>query len=365
MSLKETILSNRPREISGSTASSRFDYQKDWSICQLIEHHRISSDYLFLFDYHEDLVIMNSESSPTKISFYQLKGKKSGNWTLNHLLDSDSGKDGTMLLSIIGKLYDCKSKFSMETQTLNFVSNARYNVKLEDGTDGKTKDQICIIELREGDRTKIKEKLIKELSLASDPDYESLSFLKVTELSLNDSSAHTKGKLSDFFEEIKPNGKFAIPALYQNLFSEVKRRSAYNKEIHSFEELIEKKGISRSNLQNWLDNAGVCKDYDELWKSIEISIISERMPLLERRKLKSSWTDFELAIKDPNNTVVKQLRAQIHDISKSLEQSGELGTLTTLEVLTKVFNNYQQNKINQNVYDEYFIKVLILAEINQ
>ena len=159
MPLKDKIVTVKPREKAGSISGSRIEYQKDWSICKLIECHTTTSDYVIIFDWHEDLIVMDSEHSPQKVAFFQIKGKKSGNWTIGSLIKSETGKDGKLLLSIIGKLYDCKTKFDLETTSLNFVSNARFNVDLENKLSSLAKDNICIIELSQSEKDALKKKL--------------------------------------------------------------------------------------------------------------------------------------------------------------------------------------------------------------
>lgn len=361
--LKDSIVQIKPREIAGSISSSRFDYQKDWSLCQLLEYHEKENDYLLLFDYHEDLIIMDSESDPNKVSFFQLKGKKSGNWTLNNLIESEKNKDGIPLLSILGKLYSCKHKFSIETSTLNFISNARFNIKLNDGSAGLSKDKICITELTLRDKEIIKGKLKVEFSLAEMSDFEDIIFLEVTPLSLDDSATHSRGKLSDFLYRIRPLGKFAVSALYQNLLNEVKKRSAYSKEIFSFEELIEKKGIGKKLLNNWLDNLKVDVDLDEVWKRIETALGNDRMPISETRKIKASWTDYELALQNPNNDIVNQISIKVKNIHNSLEIANAFDGLQLRDYLIKILDNYNIDSIAQSVYDINFIKAVILVEI--
>jgi len=363
MNLKEAIVKNKPREIAGATSASRFDYQKDWSICTLLENHSKSSDYLFLFDYHEDLILMDSESNPQKISFYQLKGRKSGNWTIDRLIKSEKGKDGNSLLSIIGKLYDCKSKFDLQTESLNLVSNASFNLHLASGEKALSKSSICIVEITDEDKTKIKQKLIKELSLTAEPQFEDITFLKVTELSLSDSANHTKGKLSDFLELIIPNGKFAIPALYKSLFEEVKRRTNYNKEIHSFEDLIIKKGICKRIFNEWLGNVGAFKNYDEIWTRITNALTNEGVGVLEIKTLKRAWTDFEIETKNPNNEVFLRIRDKVKQLLNELEKTGVLNDLRNYACMNKILEYYKQSETEKSVYDESIIKATILAEI--
>ena len=52
------FLSIPPRESSGPRTSRKYDYQKDLAIGMLLEFHTKGHDYLFVFDYHDDLVIL-------------------------------------------------------------------------------------------------------------------------------------------------------------------------------------------------------------------------------------------------------------------------------------------------------------------
>src|SRR5207247_772092 len=90
---KDSLTKIPLRERSGSIASSRFDYQKDWGICQLLDQYNSDNDFVFFFDWHEDIVIMYSEADPKKISFYQVKGKQNGTWKFSDLLRRSKGKD--------------------------------------------------------------------------------------------------------------------------------------------------------------------------------------------------------------------------------------------------------------------------------
>jgi hypothetical protein len=73
MALKDTFLTVTPRENAGARSSDRSDYQKDWALCQLLRLHGSGSDYLIVFDLHDDILIFDSEANPTLISFYQSK----------------------------------------------------------------------------------------------------------------------------------------------------------------------------------------------------------------------------------------------------------------------------------------------------
>ncbi|HEY4289201.1 MAG TPA: nucleotidyl transferase AbiEii/AbiGii toxin family protein [Puia sp.] len=72
--------------------SGKYHYQKDISICLMLQYHSNGKDYLFVFDYHDDLVIFNSESKPTESNFLQIKGHDKGSYTLTKLLSGKKGK---------------------------------------------------------------------------------------------------------------------------------------------------------------------------------------------------------------------------------------------------------------------------------
>src|SRR5690348_12284908 len=100
--LQQALIDKKVRENSGSISSNGFDYQKDWSICKLLEEHQKSKDYTLLFDFHEDLVVLDSELNPVHADFYQIKTKKTGSWTMHQLLRRQNSKTSIPLHSILG-----------------------------------------------------------------------------------------------------------------------------------------------------------------------------------------------------------------------------------------------------------------------
>lgn len=363
MALKDKIVYTKPREKSGSTSASRFDFQKDWSICKLIESQKTSKDYVVIFDWHEDLIIMDSEHDPQKVSFYQIKGKSSGNWTLKKMMESKTAKDGSSLLSIIGKLYDCKSKFDLETTSLNFVSNARFSVGLADKSDSKAKNEICILELSDKDKATLTAKIKSEHKLTTEPTYEEITFLKVLDLSLDGSKTHTQGKIADFLESLKPGGKFNVPSVYRMLFDEVRRRTNYNTDVIAYQDLLANKAIGKSQFEKIIYATGINKDYDEIWKRIEPILTSDGMKFQEIKKLKQAWSKLELEKMNPNNNFLLKIIESIKKIINEQENNGTLTLFTLQESIESIYNAFNTSKLMPLSYDVSFIKVIILSEI--
>jgi hypothetical protein len=363
MQLKEKIVTNKPREKSGSITSSRYDFQKDWSICKLIECHQTLIDYVIVFDWHEDLIIMDSESNPHTVSFYQIKGRKSGNWTVNDLIRSEKDKNNNLLLSIIGKLYDCKLKHSDETLSLNFVSNARFNVPLSDKTRSLNKDNICIIELSKKEKEEISKKIIQEHNLNTNPIFEEITFLKVLDLSLNDSKTHTQGKITDFFDAIYPGKKLNAPNIYRMIFDEVKRRVNYNKEILTYDDLLTNKSICKSQFERIIEATRIGKDNDEIWKKAESILLSNGLSFQKSQELKQSWNLLEVEMMNPNNSYLQKIIKEIKSVIEIAKSDGSISNcnlLNTIESINKAFHD--DYKIPRE-YNENFIKAIILSEI--
>jgi hypothetical protein len=306
---------------------------------------------------------MDSEHDPKKVSFYQIKGKKTDNWTLKQLVESKTAKDGSLLLSIIGKLYDCKSKFDLETISLNFVSNARYSVNLADKTFSKAKNEICIVELSDTDKATLNTKIKAEHSLTTDPIYENITFLKVLDLSLDGSKTHTQGMIADFLELLKPGGKFNIPSVYRMLFDEVRRRTNYNTDIIAYHELLANKAIGKSQFEKIINATGINKDYDEIWKSIEPILTNDGMKFQEIKKIKKAWSKLELEKMNPNNDFLFKIIESIKTITKEQENNGTLTSFNLQASIESIYNVFNAAKPILLSYDMPFVKAIILSEI--
>lgn len=356
VTLQNLFISTQPRETAGPISSSRFDFQKDVSLNLLLETEESGKDYIFIFDYHEDLVVMDCELNPEKISFYQIKGKKTGNYTIGALTKPDKDSNGNPLLSIISKLYDSKTKFEKETTSLNILTNARFKIKLNDSTAGESKDEICAIELTDSDKQKLKTCLIDQLNLDTDPIFEEALFFKVVDVSLSDSSRHLKGILADFFEK-KYNKTPDVSAIYKNFFAEIKKRSNYNKQINTFEDLLNKKAINKTTFNSWL-NSIVNNETTLKEKWIEIFGILQQEGLNWQliKKLKEGWVKFELLSKDQSDANLQHLIDEVK-LKTTNEQIG-----TNIYESAKQIYDKMYPSINSS-FDEPTVIAIILNQL--
>lgn len=364
MELRELITQKKPRENSGARSSNRFDFQQDWVICKLLELHRSSKDFLILLDYHEDVVVIDSEDNPEKMTFYQIKSKDDGNWTTSSLLKRKKGKNGK-LPSILGKLYSCKLTFPKHTLSLNFVSNARYNISLtpiegEAKRNGTNKKEICFNEIHDDEVEKIVKQIIEEHSLTDNPDFIDITFLQVTDLNINDRETYVKGKLSDFLEELNPEGKNKPGLVYKVLFDEVKRKTNYEYEVDSFDTLIQHKSIGKTNFSRMINTFTQTNSCEKFWDFTERQLSNEQISINVFLDLKNAWNKYEIERMDYSKGYLMAIKKMVGEIVKPYRKEKEVFKLYA-QLVEPVYKEFLLANPNC-YYDEFFVKAIILME---
>ena len=134
--LVSKLAARPPRETSGSRSANRFEFQKDWVICTILELHLAGSDYLVICDYHEDVIVLNKEIEGDQGRFYQVKTLPGKRWTIARLTKQQKGS------SILGKLYQNYLLGREKTESLHLVSDAHYDFTLADGTKATEQQTI-------------------------------------------------------------------------------------------------------------------------------------------------------------------------------------------------------------------------------
>ena len=311
MALADRLIQRPPRETSGSRSSNRFDYQKDWVVCLVLELHQDGRNYLVLCDYHEDVTVLDDETSPSTASYYQVKTKDGGNWSLSNLLAQRKGRDGIKLPSTLAKLYDNYVKDPVSTETLNFVSNAHYNFTLSTGLKSLSRTRILCADLDVGVIDRIRNQLSSECAnKCCLPDEPHLVF-EVSALSLQDHCGHAKGKVTEFLDSELPGKKHPTVPVYRALFDEVRRKTDCEAIPVTFEELRTLKGIDRSTVDAVLTALAANKDLDALWYEIRERLVHEDLGPLEVREIRTAWSKYEIDRMDAANDIVQRIRKKV------------------------------------------------------
>lgn len=322
MTLKDELLSFNPEQ-SGSVTADRFDYQRNWAICKLLDLHKKGDDYVMVFEYHDDISVVDSPTNPQRISFYQVKTLKSGTYSISKLIKRDKGKL-QFKGSILGKLYRHKIDFNDGVESLNVISNAKYKVILKaEDDDSRKKETICCSDLHDKEIDKIRKALKDEHELEEDPAFEGITYLLVSNIPLEYHNEVTQSNLSKFIEEQFPGIKYQALLIYKSIFDEVRLIGNKQVECTSFEELVSKKSISKERFSEMLSIVTKPYELDELGASIETRLNVENVPMLKIRSFKRQWKGVMVAEMNPTDAH-RKLKTAIQGIIKGLTNEEQM-----------------------------------------
>lgn len=231
-------LTKKPqREIAGSDAASRFDYQKNWAFCEMLRRHMENADYLVAFEFHDDVVFLEPSDSPSQAEFIQVKTTSSTK--PRKLADFLSRKKQAN--SILGKM--C---LNFDGVCANFnprvilVSNVAFQFSDAD---------IAARDLDEKYRKTIQEKLKAELPGWTDTRIENMHFM-VSGVSIDAMQSYLHGEAMALFKShFGEDHGLNVHSWVRLVQGEITRKNNHLSDtIATASELIAKKCMSRSEV---------------------------------------------------------------------------------------------------------------------
>ncbi|RRB06301.1 dsDNA nuclease domain-containing protein [Larkinella rosea] len=363
MNLEHALISIKPREVSGSRVDERYFYQKDVSLFTMVEYYNSMDNFVFLFDFHDDLAILDSDIAPTRIQFFQIKSKSKGSWTTSSLIKSDKKQ------SFLSKLYSNKVLFGDYLESMYFISNARYNIKLENGDESESKFEINAIDINKNDINKINLKIKEELSLHFNPEFEKNTFFKVSKLSLVDSKGHCKGALCELLNLINPGNFPNINLTYDKILNEIRIKTdcvLSDYEIKDLKSAINKKGISKGYFTKLLIAACPYKNFDLEWNEIENKLLSCNIGYASIKKIKVNFRELYIQSLYSQSDIpfskviefVKECVKKIYNLN-----NGSTEKLNYFDLSEHIYNMYYQD-LPYKHFDPGLIKAMVLKYLN-
>jgi len=344
------------RESAGPRSSNRFDYQKNWSLCELLSLHASNKDYLMIFEHHEDVVVFDSESNPSKAIFYQVKSKSTGNWTIGALVKSASG-DGKQ--SILGKLYSNYLLFKDSVESMVFTSNQGLSTKLKDNSKSITLNSVGFSKLSDIDKEKIHSAV--ELDGEEYCDLFGLEKISIdkTDLRLDDHTSITKGRLVEFFEKISPESSVNVSLVYKTFFDEIRRKTNYEKSCVDSQSIQDHKSISRSKFENMIGISLGRRNDNDLWRDANQALVGSGYTVLEIRKLRSFWQKYTVDKMNVENEYLFQLRQFISSEIIRVEEN-DIGS-NIRDMTNEIIANVDKKIIEG--YERIYVEAAILYEV--
>ena len=302
MSLATRLVEHPQREIGGSLAQERFDYQALWGLALILSNHETGEDYAIAFEFHDDVVLLDSASAPASVRFYQVKTKDKGHWTLTDLFRRPALKKGQKEAdrphSFMGKLFDNYAAFPDDTAAMSFVSN----VPLEfAGANQDIAFKDC-----DGDAfEKFLKRLQEEHTGATGVQAGLMHFVKAN-LSLNDASTHAKGILHNFVVKAHGEIEYNLDAFYRAVIEDCRTRSKYTGEIKSFADLVRYKAICRADVETWLAAVGAAKTPS--WSEIAPELSYDA---IKKMRLRAEWMKYRAMVLDAGDEGIRSVRREI------------------------------------------------------
>lgn len=359
--LSDLLTQTRPRENSGARSSNRFDFQKDWALCHLLLLHSSQEDYALLLEVEEDILVLDSETIPSAVEFYQVKTMNSGNWTRPRLLHRPRGQDG-LRSSILGKLYESFSRYQDHTKKVCLISNTSFKLDLQSNHPSLERDDISFADLSQDELGCIASALKAERGLTEEPDLTAIWCLRRTDLSLNGHATHAQGKLAEFLERMYPARAIPIPTLYRVLITEISRKTNSEFTGASFQDLVSRRGITRSLFQSILDNLRDPKELDPILAQVNHLLTVEGYSFADLEALSADCKKFEIDRMDPTNESLNSLRQFVKKTMDDMKERGSYRTLTQKLSMVVAQCRDSQNTQHQFYSDTYLKAMAILVQ---
>ncbi len=330
-------------DLSGSRTKNRFRNELLWGLEKILEIYKMENDFTMVFDYVCDIEVHTDNS----LEFYQVKTHNTAKpCTLASILTRKKQKDSTLGDSILGKLYSLKS--SSENIVVHLVSNSP--LKDCENTLHSFIEKRKIVDLGQKSLDMIHDKLSEELQLEN-INSENVFYI-YTSMDLFNPAASLLGKISLFFEEVKGQEPKKLNALFRLLMSEIDEKANYELEISSYEEILNKKGISREHFDHILNRYDQKID-EAVKKTKEYIETNYRDNYFEVTKMKNSLAHIVTGLL--SNHILKSIEIEIKDF---ILMNIENFTLNFCDLVDYLYNEFNLNFPPE--YSEYDKKTLII-----
>ena len=270
MNAFDSIVAKKPRENAGAMSGNRFAYQLDWGLKRLLELEEEGKPYTVIFDYQDDILVLDSDEDPQFIDFYQVKtNTAAAGWRKNDLYTVTKKKketpadptlfdevvedevEGDEKYSKLAKLLIHSLDFPTVARDFFFVTNANLGTTLIKGGKLNKVQKLDFKDLIEKAKEEIQKRVKEELPNLDDSVFEHLHFIK-NQMGIGDHEATVIGLLTQYLNNHYPKAKVSVKPVYETLIGEIKKRNNYEWEPNSVDDLLKNKAFSRSQFRQFL-----------------------------------------------------------------------------------------------------------------
>ncbi|WP_081601586.1 dsDNA nuclease domain-containing protein [Thiobacillus denitrificans] len=340
----EDLLRDRPSdEKQGATATQGFVFQQWWAALCVAELLRTPNDFAVGMEVKEDVALLDSSNSPTKVEFCQVKkNERAVAWTLKELhKQGQKLKVGGHEPSTLAKLYKRRHEFLGHPTKLKFVSNTSFKVPAED--ERTVNSHVTNLgDLTPKQQNVIKEALASQLGIsASEVNLDEFS-LQRTNLPLGEQEVFVGGMLSQLYEEGHIPFQVAQPTVAARILaSELQTRASRTNYARTYDELKERL-FTRSDALRTLTLTSQAKPtlnvlFDEAIERLNI----EQYDFMSIKRMKAERINVLADAVDRSNMLFRNLAAALVNARESTLNAASQGTTLGALMETLVSNAKQ------------------------
>lgn len=240
-------------EFGGGHGNKGNDFARFWLINELLALTEVgANDYLFILEYVQDVARIDDPLAPAEITLYQLKKKEGSVWDLNSLAGlTEKGKQ-VKATSPLAKMLKSMLGFKTLSASAEFVSNARFNVKLAAGGTALQMDYVSLAELTADRQSHLRDSTAAAHSVpASAVPIQKLG-LRYAPIEVNDMRVHVIGVAHGVLKKLSIAHAAQADAFVDALFAKLATASRNTSKCKTWEELVNKRGYSKKQFNDAL-----------------------------------------------------------------------------------------------------------------
>ena len=225
-------------DMSGSQSKNRFRNEVLWGLSKVFDVYNKHEKFAVVFDYVCDVELHYDNS----LEFYQMKtDKNTSAFTLKRLTKhKDSEK------SILGQLYLIKKESN--EQGYNSIVAVVSNIPLRTEKLYSSNEYLCMGELSDEAKLEITKNVSEEFGTTVDVSQLDGFYYVLSSLDLFEPQDTMLGKTIKFYSDVMGEEPVKPRTLFNALEQLVKDCACYEKDIGSYEELIQHKALTKEKL---------------------------------------------------------------------------------------------------------------------
>ncbi len=368
-------------ESGGEHVNEGVDFARYWAMSALLEREIAGdADYVILFEYLQDVAILDSASQPTNALLYQVKKKERGSWSRTDLCRveratsappapatlsaSRKPRRGKKLkgASPLGKLYLSVDRLSDHVAVMGiFLSNAPIALKLQNGDTLPSYSRTCLTCLGTEDFAFFEARLAAEMSVKAPLGRCSAIFVEQTRIPPGAMRECIRGLVSDFFQQRFPTVANVSGQVVERLLDAFSRCQGFHPGLDSLQDIVTKKGFTRAEFTAILSGLSASRPFDARLDNVITSLKAEGFPSRELTKISDAAARLSTALvrhPETKDTANWELALAAAKETNASDYRGAIGYV--VEELRKTATG----RIAKQVTDTDLHAIAILAIIN-